>query len=84
MARLGLAAMICLVVLSGEAFAHQRTPHNSPPKVCYLHDVAYKPSDYCYTSCAPTKACEIELCLSTGEWMEVGACKQRDCKRVCL
>ena len=71
--------------------APARTPtthhshHSAPIKYCYTpNGTAYKPGDYCYTSCAPTAACQVQMCFADGQWMEVFPCKQRDCRKVCL
>jgi hypothetical protein len=83
MRAVGLAVLVCALAFGGDAFAGFK--HNQWPqsKACIQGGVSYKQSDYCYTSCAPTAACELEVCMSTGEWMEVGPCKVRDCRKVC-
>jgi hypothetical protein len=73
----GLAAL----ALGGDALAGFR--HGPPEKQCYMSGAAYRQGDYCYTSCAPTAACELEACIANGQWMEVGPCRQRDCHKVC-
>jgi hypothetical protein len=49
--------------------------------------ISYPISSYCYTSCAPTAACELLVCFTGGteggEWVDAGACKVRDCRKVC-
>ena len=67
------------------ADAHDFTHRSAPMKFCYSPSgTAYKPGDYCYTSCAPTAACQVQMCFADGEWMDVFPCKQRDCRKVCL
>ena len=82
----GIGLLICGLVLSGDALAGSKSNnHHSPPmKLCYRDNgTAYKPGDYCYTSCAPATACDVEMCFADGNWMKVFACKQRDCRKVC-
>ena len=77
----GFVMLMCGLALSGDAFAHS---HYGPAaRPCYQGEMAYKPGGYCYTSCAPSRACQLEVCLGDGEWMTVGACKARDCGRLC-
>lgn len=83
MRAVGLAVLICALALSGDAFAKMGQVRGGEDKECYQSGVAYKQGDYCYTSCAPTAACELEACIARGEWMDVGPCKQRDCRKVC-
>ena len=73
----GLAAL----ALGGDALAGSR--HGPAPKECYLRGTAYRQGDYCYTSCEPTAACELEACIANGQWMEIAPCRQRDCRKVC-
>ena len=80
----GIGLLICGLVLSGDALANNRTRHSGPIKLCTRDNgVAYKPGDYCYTSCAPATACYVEVCFSDGTWMRVFACKAPDCRKVC-
>ena len=80
----GIGLLICGLVLSGDALASSRSRHGPPMKFCTRENgVAYKPGDYCYTSCAPATACDVEMCFADGSWMKVFACKQRDCRKVC-
>jgi hypothetical protein len=80
----GIGLLICGLVLNGDALAGDRAHHSGPIKLCYRDNgVAYRPGDYCYTSCAPTTACDVEVCFSDGTWMKVFACKQRDCNKLC-
>ena len=62
----GIGLLICGLVLSGDALASSRDASFGPPiKLCYRDNgVAYKPGDYCYTSCAPATACDVEMCFS--------------------
>jgi len=80
----GIGLLICGLILSGAAVAHDRAHHGQPIKICTRDNVvAYKPGDYCYTSCAPATACDVEMCFGDGTWMKVFACKQRDCRKLC-
>jgi hypothetical protein len=80
----GIGLLICGFVLSGDALAGDRVHHSGPIKLCYRDNgVAYKPGDYCYTSCAPATACYVDMCFSDGSWTKVFACKTRDCSKVC-
>jgi hypothetical protein len=80
----GIGLLICGLIFSGGALAHYRVHHLGPIKSCYRDDgTAYKPGDYCYTSCSPATACYVEMCFSDGTWEKVFACKQRDCRKVC-
>ena len=77
-----------LVVGGGAASVSARTIHSGlHPRPCTLNGISYPVSSYCYTSCAPTAACEMLVCftggLQGGEWVDVGACKVRDCRNVC-
>jgi len=79
----GIGLLICGLVLSGGAAAGFRL-HHSPMNFCHTDNgTAYKPGDYCYTSCAPATACYVDVCFSDGTWMTVFACKARDCRKVC-
>ena len=80
----GIGLLICGLVLSGDALASSRNRHGPPMKFCTRENgVAYKPGDYCYTSCAPATACYVDMCFADGSWTKVFACKQRDCRKVC-
>jgi hypothetical protein len=80
----GIGLLICGLVLSGDALANSRASHSGPTKFCFRDSgAAYKPGDYCYTSCAPASACYVEVCFGDGTWMTVFACKQRDCRKLC-
>jgi hypothetical protein len=80
----GIGLLICGLVLSGGALANNSAHRSGPVKLCYSDNgTAYKPGDYCYTSCAPAAACDVDMCFSDGTWMTVFACKQRDCRKVC-
>jgi len=80
----GIGLLVLGLVASAAAAAHDRTHHGPPMKFCYSpNGTAYKPGDYCYTSCAPATACYVEMCFADGEWMKTFACKQRDCRKLC-
>ncbi len=80
----GIGLLVLGLVASGAAVASVHAHHSPPAKQCYRSDgTAYKPGDYCYTSCAPATACDVEMCFADGSWMKVFACKQRDCRKVC-
>jgi hypothetical protein len=79
----GLALLVFALALGGEAFAHSWPDHSSPTKFCYRAGTAFKPGDFCYTSCEPTAACELEMCDFDGAFLMVGACKTRDCRKLC-
>jgi hypothetical protein len=79
----GLGLLVLALAFGGEAFADSRPYHSSPVKLCYRGGTAYKPGDFCYTTCAPAAACQLEVCISNGQWMEFSSCKARDCRRVC-
>lgn len=78
-----LVVLIC-GALGGNALAHGYHHIGSPPsKLCYQGGTAYKTGGYCYENCARLAACVLEVCVFTGEWMEVGPCKVRDCQFAC-
>ena len=80
----GIGLLICGLVLSGGALAGFRVASFADQASATRDNgTAYKPGDYCYTSCAPATACYVEVCFSDGSWMKVFACKQRDCRKVC-
>ena len=80
----GVVLVICgLAFASGDALAHWRGLGGPPMKFCYRDGTAYKPSDYCYTSCDPRRACDIEVCMRDGSWMTMYGCKVRDCRHLC-
>ena len=81
----GIGLLICGLAFSGDALASNPSHHHSLPiKFCYRDNgTAYKPGDYCYTSCAPATACYVDMCFADGSWTKVFACKQRDCRKVC-
>lgn len=80
----GIGLLVFGLLLSGGAVANNRSHHSGPTKLCYSENgTAYKPGDYCNTSCAPTKTCEVEMCFADGEWMTLFPCKQRDCRKLC-
>jgi hypothetical protein len=70
-------------VEAGHNWHNAHNLHNNQIKTCERNGIVYKPLSYCYTSCAPTRACEVDVCFSDGEWMSVGSCKQLDCRKVC-
>ena len=82
----GVALLVFGLVLSGGAAVDAR--HSGPQlKPCERNGVSYPIGDYCYTSCAPNAACEVLVCFTgdviSGEWANLGACKARDCRKVC-
>ena len=80
----GLVLLTCgLAFASGDALAHWRMHGGPPMKYCYQGGTAYKPSDYCYTSCDPRRACDIEVCMRDGSWMTMYGCKVCDCRHLC-
>jgi len=85
----GFGLLIVGLVLGGAAAVQARTIHSGvdQPRPCTLNGVSYPVGSYCYTSCAPTAACDLMVCftggLQGGEWINVGACKVRDCRNVC-
>ncbi len=84
MRAVGVGMLVLALAVGGSAVAHDRTHHGPPTNLCYRVDgTAYKPGDYCYTSCAPATACEVEMCFADGTWMKLFACKQRDCRKLC-
>jgi len=72
-----------LVVGGSTAVEAGHNWRNNQIKTCERNGIVYKPLSYCYTSCAPTRACEVDVCFSDGEWMSVGRCKVLDCRHVC-
>ena len=85
----GIGLLVFGFVLSGGAAVDARHYHSNPqPKPCERNGVSYPVGDYCYTSCAPNAACEVLVCftgdVTGGEWMNIGACKVRDCRKTCL
>ena len=85
---MGIGMLVFAFALADGAGANARdynSHHSGPIKSCYTPSgTAYKPGDYCYTSCAPAAACQVEMCFADGEWMDVFPCKQRDCRKLCL
>ncbi|MGD1016923.1 MAG: hypothetical protein ABR863_10865 [Roseiarcus sp.] len=79
----GLVLLACGLALGGDALAHGTGNGGPPPKYCHQGGTAYKRSDYCYTSCDPRRACDIEVCTSEGAWLTMYGCKVRDCRRLC-
>ncbi len=84
----GVGLLVFGLVLGGDAAVDARTRHaSSPPRPCQLNGISYPVSSYCYTSGAPTAACEGLACFTGGaaggEWVNLGACKLRDCRKVC-
>ena len=87
----GIGLLVFGFVLSGGAAVDARHYHSHPDpagKPCERNGVSYSVGDYCYTSCAPNAACEVLVCFtgdfSGGAWADIGACKARDCRKVCL
>ena len=80
---LGLAAAGSTAVEAGHNWHNTHNMHNNQIKTCERNGIVYKPLSYCYTSCTPNRACELDVCFSDGEWMSVGPCKQLDCRKVC-
>jgi len=83
----GIGLLVFGLVVGGstavEAGHNWRNMHNNQIKTCERNGIVYKPLSYCYTSCTPNRACELDVCFSDGEWMSVGACKVLDCRHVC-
>jgi hypothetical protein len=79
----GLVLLAGGLALGGDALAHGIGHHEPPLKFCDQGGTAYKPGDYCYTSCDPRRACDIEVCMRDGSWMTMYGCKARDCRRLC-
>jgi len=76
------------LVMAGGAAASAKSGWGNPhPKPCEYNGVVYSVGDYCYTSCNPKAACELLVCFTGGTeggaWAHLGACKQRDCRKVC-
>jgi hypothetical protein len=85
---LGFGLLVFGLVLGGGTAVDARHYHSGPPpKPCMRNGISYPISSYCYTSCAPTAACELLVCFTGGteggEWVDAGACKIRDCRKVC-
>jgi hypothetical protein len=85
---LGVGLLVFGFVLGGDAAVDARHYRSNPqPRPCELNGISYPVSSYCYTSCAPNAACEVLACFTGGaaggEWVNIGACKARDCRRVC-
>jgi hypothetical protein len=87
----GIGLLVFGLVLSGGTAADARRYHShsdSESKPCERNGVSYPVGDYCNTSCAPNAACEVLVCFSGdvtgGAWADIGACKVRDCRKVCL
>jgi len=84
----GVGLLVFGLVLGGDATVEARHSHNQvPTRPCELNGISYPVSSYCYTSCAPNAACEVLACFTGGaaggEWVNLGACKVRDCRKVC-
>ena len=79
----GVFLLACGLAFGGDAVAYARGIYGPPLKSCYQGGTAYKPGDYCYTSCDPRRACDIESCMRDGSWMTIYGCKVRDCSRLC-
>lgn len=79
---LGLLALALVAIGGPVADASNRWTHNHA-NTCERNGVVYYPPSYCYTSCTPSRACEVDVCFSDGEWMSVGPCKVLDCRHLC-
>jgi hypothetical protein len=84
----GVGLLVLGLLLSGASIASARSSHSGPPlKPCDFKGVSYPVGSYCYTSCAPSAACEVLVCftgdVTSGVWAHIGACKVRDCSKTC-
>lgn len=85
----GIGLLALALMVGGGAAAIAKPHHGGPPlRPCTLNGVSYPVSSYCYTSCDPKARCDLMVCFTGGtaggEWVNAGACKQRDCRKVCL
>ena len=84
----GVGLLVLGLILSGAATVSARSSHSGPPlKPCEFNGISYPVGSSCYTSCAPNAACEVLVCftgdVTSGVWANLGACKVRDCRKVC-
>jgi hypothetical protein len=79
MLRVGIVLLACAPSFSGDSLA--RTSHgnqSSPVYSCYWEGTRYGPGGYCVSNRGM-----VEVCLSDGDWISVGACRGDVCRVAC-
>ena len=63
----GVGLLVFGFVLGGDAAVDASHYHSNPqPRPCERNGISYPVSSYCYTSCAPSAACEVLVCFTGG------------------
>jgi hypothetical protein len=78
MRRIGTVLLACALSFGGEALVRPHGNWGGPVYQCYWSGTKYSPGGYCVSNRGV-----VEVCTTSGDWMNLGACIGDECRVVC-